>query len=58
MLDIITTAAVDVPAVVVVFGLVLGAAAFDPEEPQAAKMSRVNGSDNNRALRRKLDERR
>jgi hypothetical protein len=58
VLDIITTVPVDVPAFVVVFGLVFGAAVFDPEEPQAAKTSRASGGENNHALRPKLDERR
>jgi hypothetical protein len=58
VLDIITTVPVDVPAFVVVFGLVFDAAVFDPEEPQAVKASRASGSENNHALRPKLDERR
>jgi hypothetical protein len=58
VLDIITTGAVALPALVVVVGLVFGAAAFDPEEPQAAKTTSASGSDNNHALRPQLDERR
>jgi hypothetical protein len=41
-----------------VLGLVFVVAAFDPEEPQAAKRSRATGSVNNDARRRNLDDRR
>ena len=62
LLDIITTVPADVPALVVVLGLVVvvglvfGAAAFDPDEPQAARPTRATGTTSNHAPR--PDERR